>query len=162
MTPQQLDDLEVPVTQTNILQECPDNWGDIRSSYRQANKCDRSLVLAYSPDESHDATEVWQQLIGIVKYLVRTQKQVSKLQLQTKLKIGDRAFYLGLQALKKAGFKCNFKDNLYQFYSESRTIDSNLQAYIDSFILGIKEERFQQQYFYKVPLSTISGQILNH
>ena len=161
LTPQELDNLEVPATKTNILEQCPDNWGNIRQEYRQASNRDRSLVLAYHPDELKDAAEVWQKLVGIAKYLVRTQKSVTKLQIQTKLNLGDRSFYLGLNALKQAGFQLTFKDNLYQFSFDPQTIDLELQSWIDTFILAVKEENFQQQYFYKVPLSTIEKQLLS-
>ena len=160
LTPQTLDNLEVPASQTNILQECPDNWGDIRQEYRQAAKSDRSLVLAYTPDETDDVREIWQQLIGITKYLVRIQKPVAKSQIQAKLNIGDRTFDLGLQALKKAGFTYTYRDKLYQFSFSLETIDPQLQGYINSFLLAIEEERFQQEYFYKVPLSTINQQLI--
>ena len=177
LTPQELDNLEVPLTKTNILQQCPDNWGNIRSSYRQASNRDRSLVLAYTPDELKDADEIWLKLIGIAKYLVRTQKPVTKSQIQAKLNIGDRSFYLGLEALNRVGFRYQLENNGYQFdfhevnaspassqststvKRRSGTINIDLQTSIDNFLLAIKEEQFQQQYFYQVPLSTINQQI---
>ena len=159
--PQELDNLEVPVDQASILEKCPANWGDIRQEYRQATNRDRSLVLAYTPDKSVDAMIIWQQLVGIAKYLSRTQKQVTKTQIQDKLNLSDRTFGLGLQALEKFGFKFKFQDNLYQFYFQEQQINSSLNSHINSFLLGIKEEKFQQQYFYKVPLSTINRQLLH-
>ena len=162
LDPQEINNLEVPVSQTNILQDCPENWSEIRREYRQAIAGDRSLVLAYSPDESEDVTAVWQQLIGIVKYLVRTQKQVTSSQITEKLGISDRAFFIGLEALAKAGFQFKFQDNLYQFNFASDKINAELPTFIDRYILAIKEERFQQQYFHKVPLATINGQLFNN
>ena len=161
-TPQEVDNLEVSVAQTNILQECPDSWGDIRREYLQASKCDRSLVLAYSPDESSEEMETWQQLIGIAKYLVRTEKQVTSCQIKEKLGISDRTFSIGLQALAKAGFGYKSKDDIYQFYFNLDAIHLELNTYIERYTLAVKEEKFQQQYFYKVPLSTINGQLLNN
>ena len=160
--PDEVDNLEVPIAQTNILQNCPENWSEIRQEYRQAVAGDRSLVLAYSPDESVDVVKVWQQLIGIAKYLVRTQKQVTGSQIQEKLSISDRTLSIGLQALAKAGFQHKFKDNFYQFYFDSSSIDPDLQNFIDNYLLAVKEENFLQQYFHKVPLSTINGQLLGN
>ncbi|MBE9045462.1 single-stranded-DNA-specific exonuclease RecJ [Pleurocapsales cyanobacterium LEGE 10410] len=159
-TPQELNNLEVPVAQAKILQQCPADWSDIGREYRQAVTSDRSLVLAYQPDRL-DAMTVWQQLVGIAKYLSRTQKQVTKLQIQTKLGLSDRSFDLGLQALKQIGFDYHFQANCYQFVARENKITSDLQSCIDSFLLAIKEEKFQQQYFYQVPLSTISTKLLN-
>ncbi len=160
-TPQNLDNLEIPVDQTRILEQCPANWGDIHREYRQAVNRDRSLVLAYTTDESIDTIAIWQQLIGIAKYLSRTQKQVSKLQIQKKLNLSDRTFNLGLQALKHSGFKYKIIDDLYQFSFQESNISLALQSYINYFLLAIKEEKFLQQYFYKVPLLTIKQQLLN-
>ena len=161
LNPQEIDRLKVPVAETNILQDCPKNWSKIRQEYRQAVAGDRSLVLAYSPDESVDVLKVWQQLIGITKYLVRTQKQVTGSQIQEKLGISDRTLTIGLRTLAKAGFRYKFEDNCYQFYFDSDSIDPDLQTFIDDYLLAIKEEKFQQQYFHKVPLSTINGQLLS-
>ncbi len=156
--PQELDSLEVPLSQVNLLQQCPNNWGDIRSSYDRAVNCDRSLVLAYTSERSPDAIEVWQQLVGVAKYLSRTQKQVTKAQIQAKLNLSNYSFNLGLQALKTLGFQCQIKDNLYQFAFEEN-LDANLNNQIDTFLSTIKEENFQRQYFCKVPLPTINKQL---
>jgi single-stranded-DNA-specific exonuclease len=162
LNPQQLDDLEVPVSQANILQQCPGNWSDISQEYYRAVKGDRSLVLAYSPDEDTDIMPIWQQLVGIAKYLSRTQKPVTQAQIQTKLKISDRTFTLGLQALNAAGFKYKLQNDSYQFTFEPNNLNSELQTHINSFLLAIKEEKFQQQYFYQVPLATINRQLVNN
>ena len=162
LNPQALDSLAVPVSQTKILHTCPNNWGDIRQEYHQAYQSDRSLVLAYTPQPSDDAVRIWQQLIGIAKYLVRTQKSVTKSQLQTKLNISDRILALGLKTLEQAGFKSRMHDDGYQFSFQPENISLGLKIAIDSFVLAIKEENFQQQYFYKVPLATINGQVLNN
>ncbi|MCC0177302.1 single-stranded-DNA-specific exonuclease RecJ [Waterburya agarophytonicola K14] len=160
LKPQELDDLEVSSTKTNIMQHCPDNWGNIRREYRDATQSGRALVLAYTPDAATDVAKTWQKLVGIAKYLVRTQKKVSKLQIQTQLNIGDRSFYLGLNTLNQAGFQHIFQDNLYQFSDNREKINLELPTYIDRFISAIEEEKFQQQYFYQVPLVTINQQLV--
>jgi single-stranded-DNA-specific exonuclease len=162
LNPQQLDDLEIPVSQADILQQCPANWSKIHQEYRRAVKGDRFLVLAYTPDETTDIMAIWQQLVGITKYLSRTQKPVTQAQIQAKLKISDRTFALGLQALKAVGFEYQLQDNYYQFTFEINNINLESQTQINSFLLAIKEEKFQQQYFYQVPLATINRQLLNN
>ncbi|MGL4882483.1 MAG: single-stranded-DNA-specific exonuclease RecJ, partial [Waterburya sp.] len=104
----------------------------------------------------------WQQLVGIAKYLSRTQKPITQAQIQTKLKISSPTFTIGLQALEAAGFKYKLQDNYYQFTFAPNNLNSELQTYINSFLLAIKEEKFQQQYFYQVPLATINKQLLNN
>lgn len=153
-----LDDLAV-LPEANWLQRCPVTWSDLNREYRQAIDNDRWLVLAYQPDESSEPTAVWQQLVGIAKYLSRTQKAVTKSQLQTKLNLSDRCFDLGLRALTKAGFPLQVKDSLYYFSIADKTLASDLQSAVDSFLHAIAEEQFQQQYFYQVPLSAIDNQL---
>ena len=155
--PQNLEDLTA--AQISLLQQCPNNWQDIRQQYRQAVDSDRTLVLAYKPDRS-SAIGVWQQLVGIAKYLSRTQKQVTKSQILTKLNISDRAWQSGLEALTKAGFKYHVRDNCLQFTYDKRRVSSELASYVDLFLTIIQEESFQQQYFYQVPLSTIDQQLI--
>ena len=158
-SPQRLDDLEIPLEQASLLQQCPDSWSNLRREYRQATQSDRLLVLAYKPDDTNTMA-VWQQLVGIAKYLSRTKKPVTKSQILTKLDISDRSFYLGLKALEQAGFEFQLEDNLYQFTFRPKNTGAKLSSAIDSFVLAIEEEKFQQNYFYQVPLSTINQQLL--
>ena len=158
--PQKLEDLAVQAQKVSLLQQCPNNWQDIRQQYRQAVDSDRALVLAYEPDKSSATVSVWQQLVGIAKYLSRTQKQVTKSQILAKLNLGDRAWRAGLEALTKAGFKYGVRDNCIQFTYDEHRVSSELASYIDLFLTIIKEESFQQQYFYQVPLSTIDRQLI--
>ena len=154
------DDLEISEP-ARFLQQCPDSWRDIRQEYHQAVQSDRALVLAYSSEALEDAKQVWQQLIGIAKYLTRTQKTVTKSQIQTKLQIGDRTFALGLKALSAAGFEFKLQQDLYQFNSLEPNLNSGSSSQLESFLLAIQEEKFQQQYFYTVPLPVINQQLNN-
>jgi single-stranded-DNA-specific exonuclease len=147
--------------QAILLQQCPDDWSKLGRKYRQAVDSDRTLVLAYKPDKSANAMS-WQQLVGIAKYLSRTQKSVTKSQIQAKLNLSDRSFDLGLKALSLAGFKYQLKNDLYCFAISSRETASHLSLAIDSFLLAIEEEKFQQQYFHQVPLATIATQLNNN
>lgn len=157
--PQESNNLEIPLAQADLLQQCPDSWSYLRQEYRQAVQRDHSLILAYTSDELDDAKQVWQQLIGIAKYLVRTEKSVTKLQIQTKLNISERIFALGLKTLEKAGFKSKLQNDLYQFYFQKEDISENLNYEIQSFLLVVKENIFQQQYFCNVPISVINKQL---
>ena len=157
LAPQDLDDLKV-AERANLLQQCPAAWDDLGREYRQALKSNRVLVLAYKPDRSAEAT-AWQQLVGIAKYLSRTHKPVTKSQIQAKLNLSDRSFYLGLKALRQAGFKYRLENDLYHFVFDPRNMASDLNSAVNSFLLAIEEEKFQQQYFYRVPLSIVNQQL---
>ena len=157
LAPQDLEDLKV-AERANLLQQCPAAWDDLSREYRQAVESDRVLVLAYKPDRSAEAT-AWQQLVGIAKYLSRTRKPVTKSQIQAKLNLSDRSFYLGLKALRQAGFKCRLKNDLYHFVFDPQNMPSDLNSAVNFFLLAIEEEKFQQQYFYRVPLSIVNQQL---
>lgn len=157
--PDSLSDLEVPTERAAFLQQCPAGWSDLNREYREAIAKDHSLVLAYEPNKSNDPIAVWQQLVGIAKYLSRTQKPVTKSQLQTKLNLSDRSLAWGLRALAEAGFPHQLQDNLYYFAIAEKKLPSDIQSTVDSFLLAIAEEQFQQQYFYRVPLPTIGDRL---
>jgi single-stranded-DNA-specific exonuclease len=167
-TPQELSNLAVPLEQVNFLQQCPDNWGDLHREYRQAVSSDRSLVLAYEPDGLTDAIVIWQQLVGVAKYLSRTQKPVTKSQIQGKLNLSDRAFAAGLKTLAEAGLSTILQNDLYHFNFVEQQQDTNLNTSlntglnkdIESFLSIIQEEDFQQQYFHQIPLETINQQLM--
>ncbi len=156
---EELESLEVPLSQVNIINKCPLTWSEIREQYQQAIIRDRALVLAYSPSDFVDDQTIWKQLIGIAKYLSRTKKQVTKLQLQEKLNLSDRILDLSLQTLAKIGFTWDIIDNFYQFFWQENQLNPDFQQDLDVLFSAIKEEQFQQQYFYQVPLSTINRQL---
>ncbi|MGH2416427.1 MAG: DHHA1 domain-containing protein, partial [Microcystaceae cyanobacterium] len=89
-----------------ILESCPTSWDEIQVEYRQALVQKTKLALAYPPPNQQPPQQIWQQLIGITKYLSRTGKTIMKEQLQEKLGLGDRTLSLGLQSLINLGFNC--------------------------------------------------------
>ena len=157
--PHNIADLEVAANRASLLQQCPSAWNVISREYKQAIERDRTLVLAYEPNKFFDPLTVWQQLIGIAKYLSRTQKPVTRSQIQAKLNLSDRSFAFGLKALSLAGFKYHLAKDSYRFTCDTENTASDLSSAIDSFLLAIKEEKFQQQYFYQVPLPIIDRQL---
>ena len=157
--PELLNDLEIPISQLNIIRKCPQTWTEIQQQYRKAIAHSQKLVLAYPPPQSISPQTIWQQLIGLAKYLSRTQKPVTKLQLQTKLNLSDRTLNLGLEALEKIGFIQQKKQKNYLFYWQETEVLSNINKSIQTFLNTIEEEQFQKQYFYQVPLSTINQQL---
>lgn len=160
--PHQLEDLSIPLSQASILQKCPINWSQIRQEYRQAVKSDRSLVLAYTSEEAEADSKIWEQLVGIAKYLSRTQNQVSKEKIRDKLCLSDHTFYLALGLLQQLGFRHSLQDGLYQFEFLEQNTAVDLNKQIQSFLAIVREEKFQQQYFYKVPLTTINQELITN
>ena len=151
---------ETTISQLSILEKCPLSWDDIQKKYRQAITHKQPLVLAYPTPADISPEEVWQQLVGIVKYLARTGKQVTKQQIQAKLNLSDRTFGLGVQAISAIGFTCQQTGQYWQF-SWREDMEISHEKDISIFLFAVEEEQFQRQYFSQIPLSTLQG-ILTH
>ena len=149
-----------PDNSSFVLQnKCPVKWDEIQQKYHYAVQREQKLVLNYNAPENIEARKTWQQLIGIVKYLVRTQKTVSKQQIKEKLNISDRSFKTGIEALKAIGFDAKNTQKGYQFIQDDNLIQDNAVKIIEQFLLRVNEEQFQHHYFTQVPLPVISNHI---
>ncbi len=140
-----------------ILEKCPLTWNELQHKYREALAYNKKLILAYKTPETIEPKDIWKQLIGIAKYLSRTEKSVTKEQIKSKLNISDRILDLGLQALTKIGFICHQKDDLYQFIWKQAIVDSDSKVAINDLLNAIAEEQFQQQYFAKISKDIITS-----
>ncbi|MGF1542222.1 MAG: single-stranded-DNA-specific exonuclease RecJ [Pleurocapsa sp.] len=159
--PEILDDLEIPLAGLKIMGQCPLTWTEIQQQYRVAIAHSQKLVLAYPAPPALDPQTIWQQLIGLAKYLSRTQKPVTPSQLQSKLNLSERTLSSGLEALAKIGFvHQHYGDRQYLFTWEESKLLSNINKSIQQFIDTLEEEQFQKQYFYRVPLETITRQLV--
>ncbi|MGK7949269.1 MAG: single-stranded-DNA-specific exonuclease RecJ [Xenococcaceae cyanobacterium] len=145
---------ELTNSQLTVLQQCPLSWDEIQKKYHQAIAYNQTLVLAYSQPDDISPEEIWQQLIGIVKYLARTGKQVSKQQIQAKLNLSDRTFGLGLKAISAIGFSCQQQGQYFQF-SWQEDVSISMEEDISIFLFAVEEEQFQHQYFSQIPLPTL-------
>lgn len=148
-------ELRIPNLPFKPIEDCPTSWNEIQKEYRIAIAQKEKLALAYQAPQTIDSHQIWQQLIGIAKYLNRTGKTITLKQLQDKLELSDRTIALGLEALYQLGFKCQKHDSFVQInycYSE---ISQEMKMTINRFIEAIREEQFQRQYFYQIQLSTL-------
>jgi single-stranded-DNA-specific exonuclease len=115
----------------------------LRSKYFEVEK--ENLI-------NHLSTEqIWQKLVGIIKYLIKKDLTVTKKQLTEELKISDRTLEIGLKMLEKLGFKYEEKaENLDFFKVELNNKETEISEIITDFIEAIKEENFQQEYHHKI------------
>ncbi|GBF81271.1 single-stranded-DNA-specific exonuclease RecJ [Aphanothece sacrum] len=143
-----------------LLENCPANWNELQKKYQKTLKQKETLALAYSHQENLNPQQVCQQLIGIVKYLTRTQKNVTREQLKEELQLIDSTLELGLNLLKKIGFKTTKKKNQLSF-TKVTPKNNNYKEELEIFYEAIEEEKFQRQYFCQVPLTTLQD-LLNH
>jgi single-stranded-DNA-specific exonuclease len=148
---------------------CPTSWDDFQFWFRQL-KPGQPLALAYSPLPLTPPVEVWQQLVGIAKYLSRTGQPATPMQLQKKLGVGDRSLEVGLSALQSLGFdvQAGNKDqagDVELFFLWQDTLSSpgthrtqaGLKLAIEQFLAVVQEEQFRRRYFSEVSLQSIQA-----
>jgi len=142
------------------LRECPTSWDELQVWFRRAIQADRKLAIAYPPPSHLPPREVWQQLVGIAKFLSRTGQTATLVQLQEKLDLSDRTIHLGLQALSHLGFQVRHLDwsievSWHPPLTSSEVSEPTPDEATLAFLAAVEEEQFLRQYFYQVPLSTI-------
>ncbi|PSB62304.1 hypothetical protein C7B61_14720 [filamentous cyanobacterium CCP1] len=144
---------------------CPTNWSDLLAWVRQVQP-GQQLVLDYSLPLIEPPQDVWQRLIGIAKYLSRTEKQATRTQLQEKLGIGDRPLQFGFRALQQLGFhitssEAGFQMN-WQAIDEAEPQNGMGNEAIGQFLSVVQEEQFQRRYFYEVPLPMVCSVVMGN
>jgi single-stranded-DNA-specific exonuclease len=141
-----------------ILEDCPLQWGDLRGWVGRSLDHQQKLALAWSTPENPSAKEIWVTLVGMAKYLSRTQKIFRRSQLLEKLDISTQTLDLGLKALKDLGFTITGGDKALKISWDTANETIPDEA-IGQFLAAAYEEKFQQIYFTEVPLSTIVGSL---
>ncbi|ARV57580.1 single-stranded-DNA-specific exonuclease RecJ [Nostocales cyanobacterium HT-58-2] len=140
-----------------LLKECPTSWDNLRAWFKRSLHNQQPLALAWKKPDPKPPEQIWLTLVGIAKYLTRTNQPVTRVQLLEKLGIGDQALLFGLRALKYLGFKITRQDRSLVFTQDAATESTLAEAAISQFLAAVREEQFQQQYFADVPLSTIEA-----
>ncbi|MCC5669548.1 DHH family phosphoesterase [Nostoc sp. CHAB 5784] len=141
-----------------LLENCPTNWDDLRAWLRRCLTISSSqqLAIAWSKPNLQPPNQIWLTLVGIAKYLSRTNQLVTRVQLLEKIGITDQTLLVGIKALKYLGFTVKRQDRYLQITWHSSDSAENLaEAAVERFLAAVREEQFQRQYFAEVPLSTI-------
>ncbi|MBK1990300.1 single-stranded-DNA-specific exonuclease RecJ [Sphaerospermopsis aphanizomenoides BCCUSP55] len=145
-----------------IIADCPRSWDELKAWLRRSLYSQQQLVLAWSKTQQIMPKDIWLMLVGIAKYLHRTNEQVSRVQLLNKLGISDQSLHLGFQALKYLGFTVQYQDRYFQI-SWDAVIRNEIKAdnAITKFLAAVQEEQFQQEYFTTVPVAMIQAIAVN-
>ncbi|MEH2251640.1 single-stranded-DNA-specific exonuclease RecJ [Nostoc sp.] len=148
-----------------IIEDCPTNWDDLRAWLRRCLTTSRStsgldnqqqLAIAWSKPNLQPPNQIWLTLVGIAKYLSRTNQLVTRVQLLEKIGISDQTLLVGIKALKYLGFTVKLQDRYLQItWHPSDSAENFADAAVARFLATVREEQFQRQYFAEVPLSTI-------
>ncbi|MBW4667642.1 MAG: single-stranded-DNA-specific exonuclease RecJ [Cyanomargarita calcarea GSE-NOS-MK-12-04C] len=140
-----------------LIKHCPTNWEDIRAWVRRSLYNQQQLAIAWSKPNHQPPSQIWLTLVGLAKYLSRTNQPVTRVQLLEKLNIGNQSLFLGFQALKHLGFTVKREDNHLQFSWCGNGKETAIDNAITQFLAAVREEQFQQEYFAEVPISTIQA-----
>ncbi|MBF2087360.1 MAG: single-stranded-DNA-specific exonuclease RecJ [Synechococcales cyanobacterium K44_A2020_017] len=152
---------DIPTDPTYLVVEhCPTTWNDLYAWFRRAHHQGCALAIAYPQPSAQSPRLIWQELVGIGKYLSRTQQPVSRQQLLQKLGIRDRSLQVGIQALQTLGFTVTSSPEGLQMGYEAAIAEENHdlenhERAIALFLAALQEEQFRQRYFYQIPIDTI-------
>ncbi|MFN6478559.1 single-stranded-DNA-specific exonuclease RecJ [Nostoc sp. DedQUE07] len=148
-----------------IIEDCPTNWDDLRMWLRRCLAISRStsglenqqqLAIAWSKPKHQPPNQIWLTLVGIAKYLSRTNQLVTRRQLLEKIGISDQTLLVGIKTLKYLGFTVQRQDRSLQIsWNPNDSAENLAEEAVARFLAAVREEQFQQQYFAEVPLSTI-------
>ncbi|WP_017300745.1 single-stranded-DNA-specific exonuclease RecJ [Nodosilinea nodulosa] len=149
----------VPTGSETVLrvEQTPLRWSDWQAWQRQAAQTGLPLALAFSGQTDYPApAAVWQELVGIAKYLARTEAAVTRSQLADRLHLSSTSLPLGLAALETAGFKITCPDEnrlVMRSDPDPAVPDSEL---VQHFLDVLQEEQFRRRYFAQVPVTALS------
>ncbi|MGK7886696.1 MAG: single-stranded-DNA-specific exonuclease RecJ [Crocosphaera sp.] len=148
---EELTEIDREVEQLNT---CPISWHKLQKKYQESCKNQHDLALTYAYEQQFNPSEIIKKLIGIAKYINRTQKTITKEQLKEKLLLSNRTLNLALELLEKIGFvisetpeNIEIKEITYQ--SEDYYISQRI------FLDTLKEEHFKRKYFTQIPIETL-------
>jgi single-stranded-DNA-specific exonuclease len=143
-----------------LLEDCPTNWDDLRAWFRRSQYNQQQLAIAWSKPNLQPPNQIWLTLVGIAKYLSRTNQLVTRVQLLEKLGIRDQTLLLGIKALKYWGFTVKTQDRYLQIsWHPNDSTENFADTVVAQFLAAVREEQFQQKYFAEVPLSIIVAMI---
>jgi len=103
------------------------------------------------PSPSLPPQEILHQLLGIAKYLSRTEEVVTLEKIQEKIGLGSQSLALGLTAINDWGFTVDYLDNFSQGkaikmqWNHQQSPPENSTT-VNIFLAAIREEQFRRQY----------------
>ncbi|HZG39893.1 MAG TPA: single-stranded-DNA-specific exonuclease RecJ [Nodosilinea sp.] len=147
-----------------VVDQAPVQWSDWQIWQRQAAQAGLPLALTFSAAvENLSPGEVWQQLVGIAKYLARTETLVTQAQLAERLRLSSTSLDLGLAALESAGFEIAVATAPAQGITIRSKTDPVARdpiapdpALVQRFLDVLQEEQFRRRYFAQVPVTALS------
>lgn len=150
----------LPLSDILIIKDCPTCWEDLNSWFRRTYAEKQPLAIAYTLPQLLPPEKIWEQLIGVAKYLSRTHQPVSIKKLCHQLNLGVIPLKIGFEILTILGFKIEYQDQAFYISWQKSSVcnpSETLNQLIQAFLAAVQEEQFRRQYFCKIPLSTLES-----
>ena len=147
------------------IKKCPSNWSELQVYCQIAARSTGKLALNYQSTNLASSREIFEQLVGIAKYLANTQEAIDLERLRLRLDLRDRAIRLGLDALVEVGFQVSLqeKTHLLKVALSQSQVDRDVDLYslftVQKFFAAIEEEQFNRNYFLQVPTYAIQASL---
>jgi single-stranded-DNA-specific exonuclease len=147
------------------VKKCPSNWSELQGYCQRAIRDRGTLALDYQTTNLATSREIFEQLVGIAKYLSNTTEEIDLERLKLKLAVSDRTIRLGLDALVEIGFEISIEPetNLVKIVLTRSQIDGAVDLYslltVQKFFAAIEEEQFNRNYFLQVPTYAIESNL---
>jgi single-stranded-DNA-specific exonuclease len=147
------------------VKKCPSNWSELQGYCQRAISTHGTLALDYQTTNLATSREIFEQLVGIAKYIANTNEEIDLERLKLKLDLRDRTIGLGLDALTEIGFQVSLQleNNLIEIAliesQSSQDVDLYALATVQKFFAAIDEEQFNRNYFLQVPIYAIESSL---
>jgi single-stranded-DNA-specific exonuclease len=146
---------------THAIAQCPSSWDELYQWLNVGVKEGRPIAIAFTPPDPTPPEQIWQQLVGIAKYLGRTGNLTTLDKICDRLGVSDRVLEIALIALEQIGFEVIRRGDTVQIQSRllerKLAIEVEAQHQILKSIAAIREEQFRRQYFAKLSVSTLQS-----
>jgi single-stranded-DNA-specific exonuclease len=143
-----------------VLTEVPASWNALQRIFRQVHQQGKTLAIAYRHNaDTTPPEQLWQQLLGIAKYLSRTGAKVTRQKLQQQLSISTASLKAGFQALQTLGFTVKSQDDGFTIARPAQTEFAPAQSSDANAIFhqALQEETFRRRYFSQIPFSLLQA-----
>ncbi|WP_008317657.1 single-stranded-DNA-specific exonuclease RecJ [Leptolyngbya sp. PCC 6406] len=136
---------------------CPADWSEFPPSPHLVPP----LTLAYPLPDAPAPEALWQDWVGLAKYLARTETPTTLTALSQRLTLSLKTITVGLDCLKQLGFTVNLAGAEAGAISGSlhigRATETDPTAMTEDysqiayrFLQAVREEQFRRRYFYQV------------
>jgi single-stranded-DNA-specific exonuclease len=138
-----------------VIEKCPSNWQELQKQAKIAKKSHKKLALHYHYTPNLTPFEIWQQLLGIAKYLAAKKTSFNQEQLAEKLGLSLTNLQLGLVILAKIGLVPEIQENELKF-SKIELDQSDFEEQLLEFLDFVAEEQFNKQYFTQISVDILA------